>query len=195
MRIHDQLICSLTMIILAGSIGCLGSPQSQQIHTMPPVAAGPPIALGFVFATMEAAAIDALANAHFDESFADRNRLRMATIHRVSGGFSWSEAQVSRSGFDSRTRNPKIRHRMSRNDVATWIVHPHTGDSRLDRINERLNKSERQIVDRLDPHHRPIFLLTPSLKIVKYEHEKAPDSIAELPRERLESELMIAGHE
>ncbi|MBW1845176.1 MAG: hypothetical protein JRJ05_12600, partial [Deltaproteobacteria bacterium] len=56
------------------------------------------------------------------------------------------------------------------NDVARYIIPPHSGKARIDRYNEEPTRKEKQIVDELDPAHRPLFQLTPSHNIVSYRY-------------------------
>ena len=50
---------------------------------------------GAVFETVEGAALDALAHAHHTTTTRDVGRLRVGTIQRVAGGFSYTPAQRS----------------------------------------------------------------------------------------------------
>ena len=58
-------------------------------------------------------------------------------------------------------------------DVATYIIHPRTDRREIDRRNERATERERRLVDERDPLHRPLYILTPSKKVLHYADGKA----------------------
>ena len=51
--------------------------------------------------------------------------------------------------------------------VAHFHTYPRRG-GRLDPLNETHSVADRRIVDELDAHQRPSFVLTPSLRVVVY---------------------------
>ena len=123
---------------------------------------------GAVFETMEAAAIDALSYAHLEETLTERRSLRVGVIQRVENGYSYTAAK--RSSTSSPLTACSVRYRLRSNDVARYIIPPHSGKARIDRYNEEPTRKEKQIVDELDPAHRPLFQLTPSHNIVSYRY-------------------------
>lgn len=148
------LLASLASAAAAGEGGCLAA---EMAHTEP----------GALFESVEAAALDALAHAHHTARPGDRGRLLMGTIYRVGDAFSYSAPQRSEHTVWS-ARPPVLRFALRPVDVASYMLHPRSGESRVDRANETPNASERRIVDELDPRGRPLFVLTPSRRIVRY---------------------------
>jgi hypothetical protein len=157
-RIAASLAALVWFAGISAPAGASG-PMRADLHT-----AGP----GAVFESVEAAALDALAHAYREATPTDRRRLRAGTIYRVSGGYSYTAAK--RSGSSSPLMAPSIRYRLRSIDVARYVIPPRSGSSRADRLNEEPNRKEKQIVDELDPAHRPLYQLTPSRNIVRY-HE------------------------
>jgi hypothetical protein len=123
---------------------------------------------GTVFETVEAAAIDALSYAHLEETLTQRRSLRVGVIQRVENGYSYTAAK--RSSTSSPLTASSVRYRLRSNDVARYIIPPHSGKARIDRYNEEPTRKEKKIVDELDPAHRPLFQLTPSHNIVSYRY-------------------------
>jgi hypothetical protein len=117
---------------------------------------------------VEAAAIDALSYAHLEETLTERRSLRVGVIHRVENGYSYTAAK--RSSNSSPLTACSVRYRMRPNDVARYIIPPHSRKARVDRSNEEPTRKEKRIVDELDPAHRPLFQLTPSHNIVSYRY-------------------------
>lgn len=122
---------------------------------------------GAVFDSIETAVVDALAHAHHRPGPKRHGRLRLGTIHRVEGGYSYTEPIESAQTIWSRSL-PVIRFGLRDVDVATYVIHPKSGNNRVDRLGEQPNDSERRVVDELDPRGRPIYLLTPKRRIIRY---------------------------
>ena len=133
---------------------------------------------GAVFETIEGAALDALAHAHHTATARDLGRLRIGTIHRVAGGFSYAPARRSGANVWA-SRGLVLRHAMGPADVASYVIHPKSGIPHIDRANERPNESQRRMVDELDSRGRPLYVLTPSLRVVRYAN-RATTRIADL---------------
>ena len=153
--------------LLALLIACAGLPLTAGATDSARVglrAQGP----GAVFETVEAAAIDALSYAHLEETLTERRSLRVGVIHRVENGYSYTAAK--RSSTSSPLTACSVRYALRSNDVARYIIPPHSGKARVDRYNEEPTRKEKQIVDELDPAHRPLFQLTPSHNIVSYRY-------------------------
>jgi len=134
---------------------------------------------GAVFESIETAAVDALAHARHHEGPADRGRLRIGTIRRVPGGFSYGLPERSRATVWS-LAPPVLRFGLGPEDVATYVVHPRSGRAVIDRENEEPNPSERRLVDRLDPRGRPLYLLTPSQRVLRYERDREQTPVEQL---------------
>jgi len=126
-----------------------------------------------VYASIEAAARAALGQIHDTTRPASRARLRIGTIRRVEHGYVWQRPRSSRPQRFSR-RAPTVRFHMRRDDVASYVIHPRTGQPHLDRAYEEPTESERRLVQRLDPFGRPLYLLTPTGRILLLE-PGAPD--------------------
>ncbi|MAG30717.1 MAG: hypothetical protein CL908_07495 [Deltaproteobacteria bacterium] len=120
-----------------------------------------------VFETVEAAVMDALAHAHHHADLRDRGRFRVGTVYRIAGGFRYTPAVRSRQTVWA-TAAPVVRYALRTADVASYVIHPRSGRSEVDRLNERPSSAERRIVDDLDPRGRPLYLLTPSRRVVRY---------------------------
>jgi hypothetical protein len=161
MRAHVRIGLLALLIACAGLPLTAGATDSARTGLR---AQGP----GAVFDSVEAAAIDALSYAHLEETLTERRSLRVGVIHRVENGYSYTAAK--RSAASSPLTAYSIRYRLRANDVARYIIPPHSGQARIDRNNEEPTRKEKQIVDELDPAHRPLFQLTPSHNIVSYHY-------------------------
>ena len=45
---------------------------------------------------------------------------------------------------------------------------PQPGDAQEDRLNESLSRADLRMVDRIDPQRRPLFVRTPSGRVLRY---------------------------
>ena len=135
---------------------------------------------GAVFASIEAAAVDALTYAYLQaEAAHDTELMRGGTIHATRGGYSYGEIRVARP-----LRANKIDLTLGPQDVARFHIYPRGGYD-ANRINERPSRADRRSVDVIDPVHRPLYILHPSLAIRVYRgkgHELA--EVANLRRPR-----------
>jgi hypothetical protein len=136
---------------------------------------------GAVFFSVEAAAMDAMAYVHTQRYPMGRPELIAGSITRVEGGFSYAAPVSSNRG--SALSRPFLRFRLGPDDAASFLVYSRLHDRSIDRENETPSKSAMQIVDERDPEHRPLFLLTPSLSVVRYEGKQVR-SIAQLGERR-----------
>lgn len=155
---------SLFLLIGAG-LAAASTPESVpvQISHVP---------VDAVFETPEAAAIDALAHAlELAKRSADRGRFYIGTIYRTAGGYGYRAPRASRRDVWA-GRAPTLRFALHPDDVATYVLHPRSGSNDLDRANERPNASQRRLVDELDPMARPLYVLTPSLRVLRYAEQK-----------------------
>ncbi len=121
---------------------------------------------GTVFHSIQAAALDALTRAHLTATPRDRQRLRVGTIYRVASGFCYTAPQ--RAAASSPLMRQSVRYPLRSIDVASYIIRPRSGEARSNRSDEMPSEEEKRIVDELDPAHRPLYLLTPSLDVVLY---------------------------
>jgi hypothetical protein len=122
---------------------------------------------GAWFTSVEAAAIDALTYAYLQAHKAnDAARIRGGTIFPIGGHYSYGTIQLG---------NPlsphQIRYRFGPREVARFHAYPVYRDLRANRANERLSRVDRRSVSAIDPLHRPLYVLHPSLAIRAYRGE------------------------
>ncbi len=122
-----------------------------------------------VFESVEAAVLDALRYAHREASPIDRQRLGVGVIYRVADGYSYGA--VKRSAALSPLQPHRVRYRLRAIDVARYVIPPRSRQAHINRANEQPSRDEKRIVDEVDPRHRPLYQLTPSLNIVRYDGE------------------------
>lgn len=118
-----------------------------------------------LYPTVAAAAGAALS--HLEETRTTRTGRQLMTgaILRVGDGYVWRPpVRVDAS------RRAVARLAVDPAQVATYVVHPRTGQRDVDRANDRVTRAQRHLVDDLDPQHRPIFVLTPMGRILAYHH-------------------------
>jgi hypothetical protein len=65
-----------------------------------------------------------------------------------------------------------LRQPLKTRDVARFVVYYRTGRRSVDRANERPSKGDRRSVRFVDPLHRPLYILHPSLMIRVYRGEE-----------------------
>ena len=122
---------------------------------------------GALFASIEAAAVDALTYAHLQALEArDTARIRGGTIYVVDGRYSYGQIQLG---------NPLTPHRLSYRfgpqEVARFHAYPVYPNPLTNRANERPSRADRRSVGFVDPLHRPLYVLHPSLAIRVYRGE------------------------
>lgn len=178
--VNQQLFLLFLISSFIGAVGCAArAPASSPVSALSPVAslstaraAVPPAgdraeSGGLVFATIEDAVRDAFEAAEARSGLSDRDRLQVGTIRRIAGGFVWTEP-VRSPGSIRASAPPRARLRLGPDDVAVYSVHPRSGHADLDRLNEAVGAGERRLVDEQDPLHRPLFVRTPSRRILRY---------------------------
>ena len=144
----------------------LGQPPSEAAlwgGVQPLHARGP----GALFMSVEAAAVDALTHAYLQaRESRDTARIRGGTIYPVGDGYSYGEIQLA---------NPlsphRIHYRFAPHEVARFHAYPVYRDVFANRANERLSRVDRHSVSFIDPLHRPLYVLHPSLTIRAYRGE------------------------
>lgn len=146
-------------LLLASALG-LGLAAAAQAEEP----AGP----GAVFPSVEAAATDALDFAA-ERKGSSLNEMGGA-ISRVAGGFSY--AMPISGGRET------VSVKLGEEHVAWYYTHGARDRGELDRLNERISARDRQMVDRVDPLHRPLFVSTPSGRVIRYRDGR----LAELKR-------------
>lgn len=178
--VNQQLFLLFLSISVVGAVGCaVRAPASSPTSALAPVASvstaraavSPEVGRADsgepVFATIEEAVEDAFEAAEARSGPAERDRLQIGTIRRISDGFVWTEPVRSRASV--RENAPlRARFRLGPEDVAVYSVHPRSGQADLDRLNESVGVGERRLVDEQDPLHRPLFVRTPSRRVLRY---------------------------
>jgi hypothetical protein len=178
---HSGPVGSPGVFAEGGAVGPASSRAPREVFARPGSSAavssaGP----DRVFPTVESAVRDALASAVDEGGPLAHRRLRLGTIRRVEGGFAWSAPVRSRDVVTA-TRPMRVRLRLGPDDVAIYGLHPRSGRSELDRLNEGVSGSERRLVDEQDPLHRPLYILTPSRRILRY--PDGPEAVEVVSRE------------
>lgn len=154
----------LAMTILLG-IGCAQGPRRST-----PFSTGAPIQLeargpGTVFASIDEAAIDALIFAYLQAvATRDTERMRGGAIHQTDAGYRYDGIHTA-----SRLNPGRISLGLKTRDVARFSIYPRIGIHEVDRASEYISRADRRIVDIVDPLHRPVYVLHPSLIIRAYE--------------------------
>lgn len=178
------LVLGLTLTGLVASLACASPPPAgRRPSTLSAIPAGMPPAAAeseFVHPSIDAAVEAAFAAAERAAGPAERDRLRIGTIRRVEGGFRWISPAVSASPIGAMTPM-QVRLRLGAEDVAIYGLHPRSGLADLDRVNESVTRHERRLVDEVDPLHRPLYVQTPSRRVLRY--PAFPESLEVVRRE------------
>jgi hypothetical protein len=123
---------------------------------------------GALFASIDAAAIDALTYAYLQARDAcDSEFMRGGAIHSV-GEDGYSYGEIHRA---NRWDLERISYILKPQDVARFHLYPVNRGASLNRINERPSRVDRRSVSAVDPLHRPLYILHPSLAIRAYRSE------------------------
>jgi hypothetical protein len=175
----------VAVVICAAALSCASEPRDRHLVSFDP--RGP----GAVFPSIETAAVDALAYAYksgLDARTADKTR--GGTIMRVRGGFAYGELSEAHE-----LAPMHLTYSLGRRDVAHFRVYPRTRDQRQNGQNERVSRTDRNIVDARDPGHRPLFVLTPKLMIRAYRGEAVgTEAVADLGASNWSETLAISNH-
>lgn len=165
---HPSSLLLILILGFASTIACASPPPPGSSSLDP----GAPSEVSHVFPNIESAIEAAFLDARQSEGPDGQARLRMGTIRHVGGGYVWSAPITSREPVWS-SAPMRVRLALESRDVAVYVVHPRSGRPEVDRANETPNRSERALVDRSE---RPLFLLTPSRKVVRLEVGGEPDA-------------------
>ena len=123
---------------------------------------------GAVFSTLEAAASAAL---HDASERARRSRVEWGgTIYRVEGGYAYSAPRRGNANG--------VKLRLGSGDVAWYYAHGERGSHAANRVSER----DRRMGDRVDPLHRPLFVLSPNGMPMVYREGRLAAIADDLPR-------------
>ncbi len=168
---------TICLALVAGS-GCAtgaGAPGAPgELARLQPLEPRGP---GAVFATVDSAALDGLLLAYLESEKSDRPSRRLArgsTVFPVEGGYSYSP--LATADPDQPGRVPLV---LKPGDVAHFHTYPR-GSSRINRINEKHSPNDRANVDRRDPLKRPSFVLTPSLRVQRYDGRSSEKLVARI---------------
>ncbi len=164
MRNPSILILSLMTLL---GLGCAQLPSfSSDFVTAfkaPPLeleARGP----GSVFDSVDAAAVDALTYCYLQaRETGDTGLMRAGTIEPSGAGYTYSEVHVARPMTQRR-----IQYVLAPQDVARFHFYPRHLDRQVNRLNERLSTTDWRSVSVIDPLHRSLYVLHPSLAIRAY---------------------------
>jgi hypothetical protein len=123
---------------------------------------------GALFTSIDAAAIDALAYAYLQARGArDPEFMRGGTIHPVGEGY-YSYCEIHRAYPWELHR---VNYILKPQDVARFHLYPVNRDAAINRINERPSRADLRSVSAIDPLHRPLYILHPSLAVRGYRGE------------------------
>ncbi len=123
---------------------------------------------GALFTSIDAAAIDALTYAYLQARDAcDSEFMRGGTIHPV-GEDGYSYGEIHRA---NRWDLHRISYVLKPQDVARFHLYPVSRGTSINRINERPSREDRRSVSAVDPLHRPLYILHPSLAVRAYRAE------------------------
>jgi hypothetical protein len=122
---------------------------------------------GVVFPSIEAAAVDALTYADLSgQAGRDTELMRGGTIYATGGGYSYGEIHVAKP-----LNAHRVSYTLKPQDVARFAIYPRDRDRDVNRANERPSMRDRRAVSFIDPLHRPLYILHPSLVIREYRGE------------------------
>jgi hypothetical protein len=164
MTARSHFLLFAAPFLMASLMAC-AAPQVQKL-AIPYEPIGP----GHVFGTVEEAVIDALAYSHEEARRTQTmDRLRGGVVSRTDRGFTYDRIRVA-----DPERPTHIEYPLVTGDVARFHAYPRTNRPRDDYRNERPSRQDRRSVDRIDPLHRPVFVLTPKLLVKAYYGPEQP---------------------
>lgn len=172
------LVSSLMLLgLLAGSGCAISASAPDLVATRAEVQPLRPRGPGAVFESADAAAIDGLWLAYLETLEQDRagtQRARGGTVFPVAGGFSYTPLVAAREATPGRV--PLV---LKPADVAHFHSYPRA-DAHRNRINETHSPNDRANVDQRDPLRRPSYVLTPSLRVRRYDALRRETRIARI---------------
>jgi hypothetical protein len=119
---------------------------------------------GSVFDSVDAAAVDALTYCYLQaREDGDAELMRAGTIERSGTGYTYTEVHVAKPLAERR-----IEYLFGPQDVARFHVYPKHANRDVNRLNERLSNKDGRSVSVVDPLHRSLYVLHPSLTIRAY---------------------------
>jgi hypothetical protein len=157
------------LALIGFALGCASTPSAQSVQDAAPR----------VYASIDEAALAGLTAARSNATLGARQSIRVGAIRKVAGGYVWLRPHVADAGLHA-GRPGVVRFRITAEDVATYVVHPASGDGRIDRANEQLSASEKRLLGGSNGANRPVYLLTPRLEVVRHSREGASIAVAKL---------------
>ncbi len=156
---HKIRLMGLSLVVALATSGCAQMGQLlADVDTGPQLEAWGP---GMVFPSVEAAAVDALLYTYLQaRNGQDTERMRAGTIYSVGAGYTYREIHVANPLTQRR-----IEYLFAPQDVARFHFYPRHTDRDVNRASERLSPKDRRSVSVIDPLHRPLYVLHPSLVI------------------------------
>ncbi len=119
---------------------------------------------GSIFDSIEAAAVDALTFCYLQgRESGDDGRMRAGTIEPSGAGYTYHEIHLAKPMTQRR-----IEYVLAPQDVARFHVYPPHTNRDVNRISERLSTKDWRSVSVIDPLHRSLYVLHPSLAIRAY---------------------------
>ena len=116
-----------------------------------------------VHATVDEAALEALAALREDRSPAMRGRFRVGRILAVPGGYVWEAPVAATSG-----PRPVVRLASGPDHVATYLARDTSVAGSRAALERQHARIERALVETRDDRHRPLFVLTESGRMIAY---------------------------
>jgi hypothetical protein len=89
--------------------------------------------------------------------------MRAGTIERSGAGYTYTDIHVARPLAERR-----IEYVFAAQDVARIHLYPQHTDHDVNRVSERLSNKDRRSVSVIDPLHRSLYVLHPSMAIRSY---------------------------
>ncbi len=149
-----------TALLLGLALGCATPAASLSGRGLDGIVKGP----GAIFASVEEAALDALAWCYqSDRRERADARVRGGTIQPSEDGYTYARVVTAK-----RLTPHRVSFALRPTDVASFRYFPGTGNIEDDRANEFHSALDRANVDRLDPLHRASYLLTPRAVVRVY---------------------------
>jgi hypothetical protein len=155
-----------TLMALLG-LACAGPPHlapASEVGRSPLEAQGP----GRVFGSIECAAVDALIYVHLQAQVTGDRGMRGGTIYATEGGYSYDEI-ITETPPRKGTTYTGLSYTLKPRDVARFHIY---AESRLEIGTAAQvmtpSKLDLRSVRSVDPLHRPLYILYPSLVIRVY---------------------------
>lgn len=175
-----RIAVSLLSCLLVSNLAFASEEEAAATFAIAPLqldAQGP----GTLFASIDAAAIDALTYAYLQAQGArDLEFMRGGTIYPVGeGSYSYGEIHRARRWILHR-----ISYTLKPRDVARFHLYPLNRDIVVNRSNERPSRVDLRSVRTVDPLHRPLYILHPSSLTIRAYHGAEGPQFVEVARLR-----------